>query len=311
MSRRRSGLDAVMRIFPTEYRETHEAEIMTTILDAEEETGPSVGIDDLVSLAVAGSRIRLRSYATAVWRDELEQGVVLGIRSYLFFLAAGVPMFVVLISLRGVSLWGTSGYEAGKRVLVAAMLLPWLAVFGLHLLGRWRSAFLLAMVSAAGVVAAVGYEAVVDPFGLGGGMRDAIWVTLLGVLLVGLGRRRNLGPVRQPILWMVLWLGATLGLGFYIRNGYAWEISGLVITVGGALLLVAVGMAVAGKPRGLVAWALLLVPGWLLSANLIYTGASSGGFLVEIVVWTTAAIVVAFTCVWVAIVVARRNRAFD
>jgi hypothetical protein len=311
MSRTRRGLDAVMRIFPTEYRETHEAEIMTTILDAEQEAGPSVGIGDLVSLAVAGSRIRLRSYATAAWRDELEQGVILGIRSYLFFLAAGVPMFVALISLRGISLWGGYGYEAGKRVLVAAMLLPWLVVFGLHLIGRWRSAFLVAMVSAAGVVATVGYEAVVDPFGLGGGMRDAIWVTLLGVLLVGLGERRNLGPVRRPILWMVLWLGATLGLGFYFRDGYVWEVSRLVTTVGVALLLVAIGMAVAGKPRGLVAWALLLVPGWLLSASLLYAGASAGVFLIEIVVWTTAAIGVAFTCVWVAVVVARRSRAFD
>lgn len=252
----------MLRAFPAEYRGNHADEIATTLMDSQGGKGSWLGLLDMLSLLTAGLRIRARSFNSDESFQEIRIGVVLGVRLALFAQAVVATAFVWWSSVQGQSVWSQTGvYPAQERVLLAVLLGPWIVVFAVQLFGWWRTALGLAAVSDIAVLGLLYYKVAISPFGTGGGFTMAMFIALTASAVVALGMWLRAGRACCP------WLGLISGLA--VAGVYAAYVDGVIYNIynpaplmagGLAFLLVAIGMAISGTSRGLIACAVLAFP---------------------------------------------------
>lgn len=299
------GLRAVLRLFPERYRESHAEEIVTVLRDAQEQGPLRVPLMELVSLAVAGFGIRVRSSADADWWDEIRSGLLLGIRAFMFFVAVGSAMFLWTTAGRGASIYGGYGYSDVARVLFVVVLVPLIAAFVAQLYGRWRVSARLAAGSSLAVLAYVGYRMANDEFGVGFGVLAALVMSIATSALGMAGDRLNGGRVRFPFWGLAFLVAVSVPLALGVVELRLWRLARPIVAIGAALTLVAAGMAIAGKPRGLVVCGVLIVPGWLMAQGILYWG-TWPGWVLEFTVWTAFFVVASGLVIAAAVKLAGR-----
>lgn len=283
--RRLSRFDLVMKLYPADYRESHTDEIRTTIRDARDDSDLAIGTRDSVSLAIAGVRIRLRSYRSQDWFVEIERGLALGVRVAMFAIAVGAVAFVWPVAIEGRSMYGCcSFYQPTDRLLVVAVLVPWIGVFLVQVHGWWRAALTLAGIGFAAATAYAFYKLAISPFGAGPGTAAVLVIATAGLIYVILGAKAHLPRVRHPIVTTGLWAGTAITYTTYL-HGELFQMPRSAVAAGVVAGLIAVAMAIARKPRGLIACAMLILPFWMLSAGVFYMGGPS---IIEFLVWTLA-----------------------
>ncbi|MCP4307686.1 MAG: hypothetical protein GY788_22995 [bacterium] len=305
MSEHGRALRAILRLLPADYRQSHADEIVTTLRDAQENGPLRARPGDLASLASAALKIRARSHFDADWRPEIERGIVLGVRAFMLFLAVGAAAFLWTTVLRGASIYWGYDYSDGTRILFAAVLLPLIAAFVLQLYGRWREATVLAVGSNLAAIALAVHKITANDFGVGFGTLAAVGMSGLAIAMTMAGDRLSAGAVRRPLLFVGIWAFPSALVGPLVSD-LAWQMGRPIVAVGGALVLVAIGMAVAGRPHGLVACAVLILPGWLMGGGLQYAG-GWGYVRVEFVLWTLIFMVATAALLIAAMAVVRRT----
>jgi hypothetical protein len=279
-----------MKLYPADYREIHSDEIRTTIRDARDDSDLRIGVRDSLSLAIAGIRIRMRSYRSQDWFVEVERGLSLGVRVALFAIAVGAVAFVRPVAIEGRSIYGCcSFYQPTERLLVVAALVPWIGVFLLQVHGWWRAAMTLAGIGFAAAAAYVFYKLALSSFGTGPGTAAVLVIAAAGLTYVIVGAKAQLPRVRYPIATTGLWAGAAITYTAYL-HGELLRMPRSAVAAGVVAGLIAVVMAVGKKPRGLIACAMLILPFWMLSAGVFYMGGPS---IIEFLVWTLASTVAA------------------
>lgn len=99
-----------------------------------------------------------------------------------------------------------------------------------------------------------------------------------------------MGRVYSPLLTVATWAVAVVSYTSY-SQGLLQRTPRPLVTAGVIFALVAAGMAIADKPRRLIACAMLTFPTWMLGAGVFYIGFTAG--YPEFVVWSLASIVAA------------------
>ena len=297
----------ILRWYPADYRDSHGEEIATTLADAQGEGVHRIGLLDVAALLVAGVRIRVRSLSTHEAYDSVRRGTGLGIRLALFAQASVATALLWSSSIEGHSIYSRLGtYPLPDRLLMAAMFAPWIAVFVSQLFGWWRTALAFAAVSVAAGSALLYYKVAVSPFGYGPTFVMAIYILLAGTVLVAAGKRHLSTPVRYPWLTLVSW-GTVVWLYSSSVRGMDYVLAPLA--VGGlAFVLIAIGMAISGNPRGLAACVVLAFPATLVmvagATPFPYVGFIVGDMAFG-VFWVIAACVVSAAVFAVAVLASR------
>lgn len=255
----RSRFDLILRLYPPDFRDSHRDEMATTLQDARDGEGPHLGVRDSVNLVAAGLQIRLRSLKEKRWYPETREGIALGVRLALFVQAFVAASFIRSAVIAGRSVRSGYDYPAAHRLLLASFLVPWVLVFFAQFLGRWRLALMFGGVSSVAGIALVYYKLAFDPFGFGPATLYAIVLMLIGLVIVRVGEVMKLGRAQHPVLTVIAWLAVA---DFYSLQvgGEFFFLTGPLAVGALAAVLVALGMAIAGRPRGLVAMGVLAIP---------------------------------------------------
>lgn len=287
-----SRFDLVMKLYPPDFRDSHRDEIATTIQDADDGEERHLGIRDAANLAAAGLRIRMRSLQEKGWYPETREGIALGVRIALFVQAFVAASFVQSAVVGGRSVRSGYDYLPAHRLLLAAFLIPWILVFFAQLSGRLRLALMLGGASSVAGVALVYYKLAFDPVGFGPATLYAILLMLIGLVIVRVGGLMKLGRARHPVLTVIAWVAVADFYSIQV-NGEFFFLTGPLAVGALAAVLIALGMAIAGRPRGLVAMGVLAAPAFVAGG---YRGANldiiAAGALVASIVVAISAVVV-------------------
>lgn len=263
-----SRFELAMKFYPADFDDDHRDEIATTIQDASDDRDPRLGALDTVNLAWAGLRIRMRLLTGRAWYPETREGIALGVRLALFVQGLVAASFLQSAVIAGRSVRSGYAYPAAHRLLLAAFLVPWVLVFFLQLLGKWRLAWLLGVAGSTAAVALLYYKLVFDPYGFGPATLYAILLMLVGLAMVGIGSAMSLGRAQYPIATVVAWFGAAAVYSLQVDGEFFFLTAPLAVGAIAAVL-VALGMAFAGKPRGLVAMGLLVIPALIATGYIV------------------------------------------